>query len=118
MLDIVAVEDDNLNRMVLQKLFKYFGYTYKIYEHSDVFLKEYKNNSATIILMDIRLPIYNGNQLVQMLRARGDTTPIIASSADVMEEQCYQKNGYVDFILKPYDIDNMKTRIERYWRRS
>lgn len=78
-----------------------------------------KKREFTIVLMDLMLPYKSGNVLIGELRKRGDT-PVICLSARSGKETKLEvlKMGADDYILKPFDLDEVLVRIEVVLRRS
>lgn len=75
-------------------------------------LNELNKNNFDLILMDMQMPIMDGYQAAQLLRARGLKTPIIAITANNNPDdrkKCLHA-GCSDFISKPF---SKKLLIER-----
>lgn len=113
--DVAVVEDNHYNRMTFKKVLDHHGYSMKIYRDGMEFLKDYPNMEFSIILMDIRMPRLSGNEVMQALNTTyKDHPPVIAVSADVMEEQYAERNGYADFILKPFKLQEIRSVLNKH----
>lgn len=78
-----------------------------------------KNGAYTIILMDLMLPYKSGDALIQELREHSDTPVICLSAKSGMETRLEMlKMGADDYILKPFDLNEVLVRIEVVLRRS
>ncbi len=66
-----------------------------------------------LVLMDIRMPVMDGVAAVETLRARGCRLPIIALTANVMQDDVlrYQQAGFDRSIGKPIDFDLLATTL-------
>jgi DNA-binding response OmpR family regulator len=73
-----------------------------------------EKNEYDIILADLMMPGKNGRAFLKELREKGDKTPVIFISGklDVTREEMIEL-GAVDFIRKPYDIESIKTVLQR-----
>src|SRR5450830_1227993 len=60
-----------------------------------------------LVLMDVRMPVMDGVAAVETLRARGCSLPIIALTANVMQDDVlrYQQAGFDRSIGKPIDFE-------------
>lgn len=71
-----------------------------------------------IVLMDVQMPVMNGYEATQKIRAlknRIANTPIIAMTANVMKEEverCYEA-GIDDFVGKPFDVKELLIKISK-----
>jgi len=68
------------------------------------------------VLMDMQMPIMDGFTATQALRAQGFTTPIIAFTANVMEQdrlRCTEA-GCSGFLTKPINIDLLLSTLSEY----
>lgn len=78
-----------------------------------------KNKEYTLILMDLMLPYCSGNDLIKELRTHS-TVPVICLSAKSGMETRLEvlRMGADDYILKPFDLNEVLVRIEVVLRRS
>lgn len=78
-----------------------------------------KDNEYDIILMDLMLPYKSGDSLIKELRERGDTPVICISAKSDMDTRLeVLRMGADDYILKPFDLNEVLVRIEVVLRRS
>ncbi|HEV7322627.1 MAG TPA: response regulator transcription factor [Ensifer sp.] len=75
--------------------------------------------SYGLILLDLRLPDGAGLTLLQALRGRGDGTPVIVLTAhDQVSDRIEGLNsGADDYLVKPFDLDEMTARMLAVSRR-
>lgn len=83
---------------------------------------EYKAqiNEYDSLLIDYILPDMNGIEISKKLRASGVRTPIImlTGNGEVKNKVSALNSGIDDYIVKPFDTDELRARIEAVIRRS
>lgn len=78
-----------------------------------------KTKEYTLVLMDLMLPYIGGDTLIGELRTHSDTPVICLSAKSGMETRLeVLRMGADDYILKPFDLDEVLVRIEVVLRRS
>lgn len=78
-----------------------------------------KNKEYTLILMDLMLPYCSGNDLIKELRTYSAVPVICLSAKSGMETRLeVLRMGADDYILKPFDLNEVLVRIEVVLRRS
>jgi len=79
-----------------------------------------KSASFDLVLLDLGLPKRDGQTVLRDLRARGDKTPVIVLTArDEIPHRIAGLNaGADDYIVKPFDLDEVIARIRSVLRRS
>jgi len=72
-----------------------------------------------LILLDLMLPDGRGVPFLKSLRARGDVTPVIVLTAlDQISDRIEGLNaGADDYLVKPFDLDELSARIGSVARR-
>lgn len=96
-----------------------------LWEHYDVVtvnsgaraLKYLEKNKPDLILLDIRMPIRDGFEILRELHTMEDRADIPVVMLTGMEDkrsvmECI-KLGICDYILKPFDPDDLLERVQR-----
>ena len=73
-----------------------------------------------LVLLDLGLPKRDGLDVLRKLRGQHDSTPVLVVTArDAVEDRIAGLDaGADDYVLKPYDIDELLARIRALIRRS
>ncbi len=78
-----------------------------------------KKKTYTLVLMDLMLPYKSGDVLIGELREKAQTPVIVLSAKSQVETRLeVLRMGADDYILKPFDLDEVLVRIEVVLRRS
>ncbi len=82
---IIVADDEELNRMVLVELLSDWPFTCIEAENGAIAIELAKQHKPALILMDLRMPIMNGSEAIQILKASDGTSdiPIIAITGGV-----------------------------------
>jgi DNA-binding response OmpR family regulator len=110
---ILLAEDDESIRSFLKFLFEMEGAQVNAVETGVETLVALQEEQYHLILLDLNLPVLNGEQAMLKLRRAGFTGPILAMSAYTESEKrqnCLEK-GFDDYLTKPFDIDEMVDRL-------
>ncbi|NVJ97831.1 MAG: response regulator [Alphaproteobacteria bacterium] len=117
---ILVVEDNPINQVVITKILSQLSCSYDVAGDGIEALGQLENNRYDLILTDLRMPNMDGFAMARTIREReqeeGERLPIVAVSADAMEEarQESQKSGIDDFISKPIKIDEVRACLETH----
>lgn len=115
-LSILLVEDNDLNRLVVQNSFRHFNCKVTEAENGLVALEILRKQNFDVILMDIQMPEMDGIEATKIIRNEFKlTTPIIALTANAFKaeiDKC-REAGMNDYITKPFDESAMIETIAR-----
>ncbi|WOD42361.1 ATP-binding protein [Hwangdonia lutea] len=103
---ILIVEDNKINQIVTKNLLVKQNYACDIVDNGLKAVEIMKaKNSYDLILMDINMPVMNGNDATVAIRQFNKEIPIIALTAADIEEvkQDFDIIGFNDIITKPFD---------------
>ncbi|XKH00367.1 response regulator [Marinobacter nauticus] len=111
---VYVVEDDEAVRDSLELLLKSDDKPVQTYESASAFLKDYSDQMAGCIVLDIRMPGMDGMELQKKLNEKHSILPIIfvTGHGDVPMAVDAMKEGAVDFIQKPYREEALLEKIE------
>ncbi|WP_019100021.1 response regulator [Chromobacterium haemolyticum] len=75
---------------------------------------------ADVMILDLGLPDEDGMRLLARLRARGEALPVLVLTArDAVEDRVAGlRTGADDYLLKPFDLDELVARLHALRRRS
>lgn len=73
-----------------------------------------REKGCELVLLDIRMPEYGGYRVLLDLTVMSPTTKVIMMSADTDIEDILEciRHGAIDFISKPFDLDELIPRIK------
>lgn len=112
----VVVDDSMLSRIHLVEILKELQYNV-IAEatNGEEGYEMYVKHQPDIITMDINMPTLDGISAVKKIRKDFPKARIIMVSAHDEREVVLEaiKEGAKDFIAKPFDIENIKNKLQR-----
>ncbi|MBL8172343.1 MAG: response regulator [Acidobacteria bacterium] len=115
---ILIAEDFEENRIALKLLLKMAGFAVLEAETGGEALARIRSEKPDLVLMDISLPDVDGLQATQQLRSEPEfqNLPIIIVTAydDPERIAAAQTAGCTDYLVKPIEIDTLKTMIRRH----
>ena len=121
---ILLAEDNDLNWEIAYELLSSIGLELEWAENGKICVDKFKESQEGFydaILMDIRMPVMNGYQATEEIRALGRSDakiPIIAMTADAFAEdiQKCMEAGMNAHIAKPIDIQEVTRQLEKYMK--
>ena len=116
---ILIVEDDEIIARSLKKHLESWDYDVVCVEDFSDVMKEFVGAAPQLVLMDIKLPFYNGYHWCSRIREVSKVPVIFVSSAsDNMNIVMAVNMGGDDFIAKPFDLDVLIAKIQALLRRT
>ncbi len=113
--NILIVDDVPDNLRVLSTLLNHHGYKVRNVIRGSMAIRVAKSGFPDVILMDINMPEMNGYEVCEVLKSDPDTQeiPVIFLTAldEVMDKVKAFEVGGVDYITKPFQIEEMVARI-------
>lgn len=119
MYKLLLVEDDAGIASSVQTLAEAWGFSVCIPPDLRHVMETFDRFEPHIVLLDIKLPFYDGYHWCREIRERGRTPIIFISSAsDSMNIVMAVNMGADDFIAKPFDGSVLMAKIQALLRRS
>jgi adenylate cyclase len=114
--DILIVDDKPDNLRLLSTMLTCYGYHVRKAINGQLALQGAEISPPDLILLDINMPKMNGYQVCEKLKLSEKTKdiPVIFISAldDVMEKVKAFEVGGVDYITKPFQIEEVLARVQ------
>jgi DNA-binding response OmpR family regulator len=116
---ILVVEDDSTIAQGLKDLLESEGYSARISGEGKKAVKEILKVRPELVLLDLNLPGLSGLEVCRQVRARGFTDAIVMLTArgDQVDKIIGLESGADDYITKPFDAQELLTRVRAHLRR-
>jgi len=116
---VLVIEDDDAVRAALRRALLLAGYEVAQAEDGDQGLEQVVAESPDAVILDLGLPGADGMEVCRRLRLTGDRTPILMLTArDAVEDRVAGlEAGADDYLVKPYDVRELKARLHAIMRR-
>ncbi|NVJ71204.1 MAG: response regulator [Alphaproteobacteria bacterium] len=115
-LDVLVAEDNNINRMLIEKLLEPLGWNVRFVHDGQEAVDAVKETAFDLVLMDVRMPGMDGIEATRTIRAgkgRGSRVPIIALTANTMAEDivAYRAAGMDAVVGKPIQHQELRSAV-------
>nr|MBF0221487.1 sigma-54-dependent Fis family transcriptional regulator [Desulfobulbaceae bacterium] len=115
MIRILLAEDDEIMRITLYDRLVADGWTVDDVADGTSALLKIKHTNYHIVISDIRMPGLDGVSLLGHIKKNSPHTDVILMTAfgEVDDAVVCLKKGASDYILKPFDMDDLSIRVNR-----
>ncbi len=104
-LHILAVDDNNTNRIILKETLKSFGFTSDVFELPEDAIQAISSagdKKYDLIITDYQMPDMNGYELIEKIRQNSKIPAIVLTSVGAWgEKNKFIELGYVAYLTKP-----------------
>jgi DNA-binding response OmpR family regulator len=118
--DILIVDDTLENLQVLTGLLQSRGYKVRPVRSGRLALQAVRSQAPDLVLLDIKMPEMDGFEVCRQLKADSQLAelPVIFLSAlsDTTDKVEAFRVGGVDYITKPFQIEEVEARVETHLR--
>ena len=118
---VLLVEDNELNQEIAVEILQGAGFVVEVADDGEAAVERMEQSAPgqyDLILMDIQMPIMNGYEATEKIRALGDPRvagiPIIAMTANAFDEdrRAALEAGMNGHIAKPIDIPKLMELLQ------
>jgi FixJ family two-component response regulator len=112
---IFIVDDDASVREGVSNLLESVGFRAQVFPSTEEFQSAARPEVPSCLLLDVRLPGVSGLEFQEMLARDGISIPIIFITAhgDVPMTSRAMKGGAIDFLMKPFQKEELLEAIHR-----
>lgn len=114
--DILLAEDHPENQRLFAMILSSMGLNVDAVDNGEMAVKACLENHYDLVLMDIQMPVMSGLEAQKLIRTCGLSIPIIALTANVMQEEVesYLAAGFNDHLAKPLDREDLQQKLNKY----
>jgi two-component system response regulator QseB len=117
---VLLAEDDTMIAQGLQTALRQNGFAVDWMQDGRSAAGALQTSAFDVVLLDLGLPHRDGIEVLRELRKRGDPTPVIILTArdEIQDRIAGLDAGADDYIVKPFDLDEVTARIRSVLRRA
>lgn len=117
---ILLLEDDYLYKISIKEFLEELDFEVDDFDNGDDALDAIYDNKYSLLLLDIRVPGIDGFTLIENIRKNGITTPVIVltSLTDMSNLSKGYELGCNDYLKKPFDLIELRYRIDQLIKRK
>ncbi|MPW44070.1 DNA-binding response regulator [Acinetobacter guerrae] len=116
---ILIIEDDFMIAESTLTLLKYHQFDVEWVNNGIDGLAQLAKQTFDLVLLDLGLPMMDGMQVLKQIRQKTAVPVLIISARDQLENRVDGLNqGADDYLIKPYEFDELLARIHALLRRS
>jgi two-component system response regulator MprA len=117
---LLVVDDDRALRDVLRRALTLSGYEVQLAVSGAEALSQVTTTVPDAVVLDVGLPDIDGLEVCRLLRREGNRVPVLMLTArDTVSDRIDGLDaGADDYLVKPFDIDELKARLRALLRRA
>jgi two-component system response regulator MprA len=117
---VLVVDDDRRLRDVLRRALTLSGYEVRLAENGSGALADISSSVPDAVVLDVGLPDIDGLEVTRLLRRERNRVPVLMLTArDAVSDRIDGLDaGADDYLVKPFDIDELKARLRALMRRA
>lgn len=115
-LTILVVEDDHVILQLISRSLRSLGYRVVMARDPESALDAVAGVSPDGIILDIRLPVMHGTELLRLLRRPdAEATPAIAITGDAdITEADVRARGFITLLRKPFTMSELSRVVSTF----
>jgi CheY-like chemotaxis protein len=116
---VLVVEDNKVNQLVMSKMLKTLGVSFRLAENGEVALSILGKEEFDMVFMDCQMPVMDGLEASRRIRASGSkyqNIPIVALTASAIEgdEETCRDAGMDGYLAKPVRLEQIATAVKKF----
>ncbi|MBR1864487.1 MAG: response regulator transcription factor [Ruminococcus sp.] len=116
---VLIAEDDREISRILSDVLTGHGYEVRQACDGQQAAELFEEDEPDLVLMDLMMPKKSGEQLIRELREKSEVPVIVISARSMMETKLeVLRLGADDYLIKPFDINEVLVRAEVVLRRT
>ncbi|WP_217586387.1 response regulator [Lentibacillus saliphilus] len=118
--DILVVDDQPGIRLLLQDVLANEGYKVATRETGQEALEALRKTSYALVILDYKLPVMDGVEVLKQLEAEQNKTPaiLISGLAEEMSQSLKNISNLKEIIAKPFNVQHICTVVNQIIQQS
>jgi DNA-binding response OmpR family regulator len=109
---LLIVDDDDNIRLLLRDEFTDKGFNIITAIDGEEALVSFFEESIDLVILDLRMPKLDGNQVLEKIRSKNSEVPILMYTANPDSVIDLSNYGNVDLVVKSSDLSDLVQRVE------
>jgi two-component system, OmpR family, response regulator len=116
---ILVVDDEPNIAELLSAALRFEGYEVGVATTGTEALELVRTYRPNLVMLDVMLPDFDGNEVCRRLRQQGEQVPIVFLTArDTVEDKVEGLSLGDDYVTKPFSIEELMARVGAILRRA
>ncbi|WP_290060123.1 response regulator transcription factor [Amycolatopsis solani] len=117
---LVIVDDETAVQDSLSRTLRFEGYTVSVAGDGAAGLTSIRDENPDGVLLDVTMPVLGGLEVCRVLRAEGNTVPVLMLTARtaVTDRVAGLDAGADDYLVKPFALQELLARVRALLRRT
>lgn len=116
---ILIIEDDPSIGKLLRRALLLEGYEARLVKDGLEGISAFHEEAPDLIILDLMLPGIDGIEVCKRIREESDAPILMLTARDTVEDRVLGlDSGADDYVVKPFDIDELLARVRAQLRRS
>ncbi len=116
---ILIVEDDPSIGKLLRRALLLEGYEARLVQDGSAGLAAFHEENPDLIILDLMLPGIDGIEVCKRIREESDVPILMLTARDTVNDRVLGlDSGADDYVVKPFDIDELLARVRAQLRRA
>ena len=117
---VLIADDDRDITAAISLMVGKLGHEAIVAHDGEAALAAYEGEAPDMAILDVMMPGMNGFDVCQAIRERSESVPIMLLTArgDIVDKSVGFRSGADDYVVKPFDIEELALRIKAMLRRS
>lgn len=116
---VLVIEDEARIAQFVERALIYEGYRVNVARDGQTGLGLARDNPPDLVVLDWMLPGLDGLEVCKRLRAAGDVPILMLTAKDDIKDRVQGLDaGADDYLVKPFQIDELTARVRALFRRS
>lgn len=117
---ILIIDDTKNIKMLVGKALASEGYEVDTAESGQEGVELFRNQNYNLVLLDIRMPVMSGTEVLKVIREIDETVPVVIITAFPTVKNAVDciKLGAVDYLRKPFTAEKIKQVVKQLLERK